>query len=763
MALILKKILGSLYYRYVPSLKPKIIQMPVIDICNSKCEMCNIWMNKKDERLNCQAMRAVLQDPYFREVESVGINGGEPTLRDDLPELTFEVINALPRLKAINIFTNSIHSEKICLVLDRISTYAKERHVEFFVMLSIDGFGEIHDQVRGTPGNFQSVIQVIDYLKSKKIPFGVGTTITRTNLYDIDNLNEWLATQGVRNHEIRLGVEIKRLYNKGFYKKQALNQIEIFQLSQFFHGLFLKTDNYFYYSLFRQLAYGENRRAGCWWQHRGITLDSRGDVSFCSVASPIIGNAINNDVTKIVKTNLFKLKKIKSEKCSSCMHDLNGPLPLSSSMELARQFTNNRLARINKRVMRQYLSMRKREEPYFLSSKRPSVKSIKNVLITGWWGTETQGDKAILGELLCFLSEHCPNLESVTLSSYENCEYVVQQTIDELIETSLIRIKNFKSCISINSIQHDNVVTQHDAIFIGGGPLERLPELTNIASAFIKFRNRGKVSFVFGCGIDVRLAEYTDVVRQILLSASHVLLRDRLSAERAVDLLNISINQLQWATDPALNFVRRWSAHYGNTVRDNIQPYMVTLLRANTSEYSELPHDELNRKNLRLVDVVSHALSNVDFNVELQCMNTLHYGFDDRFFNRSVLRNISDTTNRVVLEKKYLTLNQLLMRVRDCQIVLASRFHAHIFSAGLGKPFVSLDYTGKGNKIEGFVDSFANYKVPTFAWHCIEQDQFRQSLDDTWQNYSNLTLKITNDVDAQVSKLISAYNLLTQE
>ena len=60
--------------------KPKVIQFPVIDICNSRCQMCKIWENKKSDDITPDALRAGLRNPLYSEVTGVGLNGGEPTL-----------------------------------------------------------------------------------------------------------------------------------------------------------------------------------------------------------------------------------------------------------------------------------------------------------------------------------------------------------------------------------------------------------------------------------------------------------------------------------------------------------------------------------------------------------------------------------------------------------------------------------------------------------------------------------------------------------
>lgn len=85
--------------RPLPQELPIVIQFPVNDICNSRCQMCRIWENKKSADIEPERLREGLRNPLFRKVQTVGINGGEPTLRKDLGKLTEVLFEELPSLR----------------------------------------------------------------------------------------------------------------------------------------------------------------------------------------------------------------------------------------------------------------------------------------------------------------------------------------------------------------------------------------------------------------------------------------------------------------------------------------------------------------------------------------------------------------------------------------------------------------------------------------------------------------------------------------
>src|SRR5437879_4680932 len=84
--------------QYYPS-KPVIIQLPINDICNSRCIMCDIWRKEPDHELTPDELRRILKDPLFGAVQYVGISGGEPTLRKDLPDIGRVLVETLPSLQ----------------------------------------------------------------------------------------------------------------------------------------------------------------------------------------------------------------------------------------------------------------------------------------------------------------------------------------------------------------------------------------------------------------------------------------------------------------------------------------------------------------------------------------------------------------------------------------------------------------------------------------------------------------------------------------
>ena len=89
-------------------LKPHVVNFLVNDICNSKCKMCMIWKMKKDKEVTPAEIAHIFEDDLFSEVRYIGVSGGEPTLRADLPQIYEAICTSLPRLVGTGIITNAI-------------------------------------------------------------------------------------------------------------------------------------------------------------------------------------------------------------------------------------------------------------------------------------------------------------------------------------------------------------------------------------------------------------------------------------------------------------------------------------------------------------------------------------------------------------------------------------------------------------------------------------------------------------------------------
>lgn len=111
--------------------------------CNAKCPTCNSWKRDRGELSKDQATQLV-NHKYFKHINTVIIEGGEPTLWTHLEYFVELFLNKHPYAN-INIITNGFKSNFIYDFC--VHFLSKKDRIKFYV--SLNGDEEIHDKSRG--------------------------------------------------------------------------------------------------------------------------------------------------------------------------------------------------------------------------------------------------------------------------------------------------------------------------------------------------------------------------------------------------------------------------------------------------------------------------------------------------------------------------------------------------------------------------------------------------------------------------------------
>jgi len=160
--------------------------------CPSRCLTCGIWQ-KKVKNLSVDEYARVF--PSFEKVPIwVTISGGDHFLRADL-DLIVERIRKDIEPKIINIPMNGIITGRIFSLLPRIADFS--RGSQLVLNLSVDEVGEAHDRMRGSPGNFAKLLEVVRFIHDlkrsyKHIVLGVHTVISKGNVERIAEIEREL-------------------------------------------------------------------------------------------------------------------------------------------------------------------------------------------------------------------------------------------------------------------------------------------------------------------------------------------------------------------------------------------------------------------------------------------------------------------------------------------------------------------------------------------------------------------------------------------
>ena len=381
----------------------------------------------------------------------------------------------------------------------------------------------------------------------------------------------------------------------------------------------------------------------------------------------------------------------------------------------------------------------------------------KHVVITGWYGTETNGDKAILGEVLHFIKT-CSTDCRVTLTTIYPAISI--QTNSELEHLKGVRL------ISIYEPDFSPWVRDADAVIMGGGPLMETSEMWNVLRLFEEGNRQNKARIVFGCGVGpFHTQEIRDVTARVISLTTAGFVRDKESLDYANQLA--PGNVLRFACDPAVAFMYRWKKNYvrKHGALPTRQPVVATLLRANTNEFAaNVSKEQLEAINDASARQISSFLvpfcEKVNLRADLLHMNAPWVGGDDRLFNRLVEEQFAGPA-QVTNERKYLTLDEHIERMLRAGVALAMRYHGHIFSMALGLPFLSIDYTGKKGKVFSLVNRIG-YSEWSEEWESMEPERAKQRLEALYAEREKISGYLNNETEKLVALLHKTYEEVFQ-
>jgi polysaccharide pyruvyl transferase WcaK-like protein len=451
------------------------------------------------------------------------------------------------------------------------------------------------------------------------------------------------------------------------------------------------------------LSEGMPRQTGCPYQTNGVVITSKAEMLYCSPKSPILGNVLKEPPSQIYFSNLWRRRKLIKNDCGNCIHDYH----VSPTFIEKVSFYIKSAVRRSKYNLASLV-----RQATLLRGSRVNIKNISKlesrvVLIVGWYGTETAGDKAILWSIINRLKSRNLKPTRIYLASLE--PFICKWTIKEMHLGDVLVVKTYTQ-------DFEKACVDADEIIVGGGPLMDIEALNHILYAFIQGIRHGAVNRIEGCGIGpLSIDRYAQAVRQILRLSHHTTLRDAMSVMRCRD--EFTIPNVQEAPDPATDFVKFYAAdkiRSSSSNRGFSDNAVSCFLREWTYEYSgRIDHNQFleikssfESELAKLTLYVFRAIS--AHCIQLLPMHSFYTGGDDRIFNRymeSRIKKDSKSNQGVDVNVANMPMapSEILESMSNSSFNICMRFHSVLFAENLGVPYVAIDYT-MGGKIKAFLE-----------------------------------------------------------
>lgn len=289
---------------------PKEAVIRLTDSCNARCKICGIWEGLKKQELDKSCLKRLP-----KSLNSIGLSGGEPFLRDDLAEVVDIIKSSSPKSRIV-ISTNGILTEVIEKQVIRIMKINPRTALR----VSLDGIESIHDEARGIKNAYQKAINTLKVLKKLGVK-DLGVTITVSDF----NVNEIIKVYNLsRNKNIKFNCQIahssefyyqknnQKISKKDILKKQ-LNELILSELKNTkIRSFFLA----YYHRGLWDYANEAKRSYPCCAGSLFFYLSQNGDIYPCIFSNEAMGNLLDNDFDYIWQGSAANQIRERVKKCN---------------------------------------------------------------------------------------------------------------------------------------------------------------------------------------------------------------------------------------------------------------------------------------------------------------------------------------------------------------------------------------------------------------------------------------------------------------
>lgn len=294
--------------------------------CNSRCKNCHIWEGRlhppSRKEIRLADLQKLFSDPLFQACPGIGLAGGEPTIAP----FFWKLMDCLPEDKSITITTNGLSSSRLLDYLKR-----DENRERYTIQLSLDGIGDVNDEIRGVRGAYQKTMNLLRQLELLEVRRLISFTINRLNFHQ---LKECYALAGDHGAEF----STRMAYSGGAYTNKENSDVFRFEDDELER---LEND-------LRQIAFQELMRPGhspakvifvdkimdyyrkeqkdipCRALETGMVIDLYGNVfPNCPAMMKPVGNLNESSLGEILESGKAqKMRKaIEDFRCGGCWND----------------------------------------------------------------------------------------------------------------------------------------------------------------------------------------------------------------------------------------------------------------------------------------------------------------------------------------------------------------------------------------------------------------------------------------------------------
>ncbi len=321
--------ISKFYFRHLLKKSKPLLALffQITNKCNARCLMCFNWqrINKPSDELSLEEIEKFSRT--LGSVPNLTIGGGEPFLREDLPDIC-KIFSRNNETKRISIPTNCLLPEKIFDLTRKILESCPSTKIA--IVLSLDGLRDTHEYIRGVKGIFDKVLETYKKITEllgqySNLKININTTVSDKNYKEIPEIIDFVDKNfKVGFHTVEV---IRGCYNRKNVQMPPLEEYkklteDILRSKTIDGDKYHKLMYSYYHKIALETLEKERQLIPCRASSYVPVVDATGNVYNCELL-PAIGNLreVNYDFLEIWNSKKAKdqRKNIADKKCY-CTH-----------------------------------------------------------------------------------------------------------------------------------------------------------------------------------------------------------------------------------------------------------------------------------------------------------------------------------------------------------------------------------------------------------------------------------------------------------
>lgn len=319
---------------------PKYVCFRITKNCNSKCVMCSDWKNRARGEITAEEVRQVFSNPLLKHLSWVNVLGGEPTIRQDLPDI-IQAIYENVTLAGVTLNTNGFVTEtivkRVSQTLEKSKRNLSTRKKSLNVVISVDGLGDLHDEIRGVPKGFEKICKTIEGLQAlrgndPRLSLGLTCCVQPKNIHGLSELQDFAKGKGVPVSFFPM--RFAHVFGNLHDRDNPLFHFSPLQRSafeEFIRNIVVyRSDDAYRWAWDEHFGVesGRKREFPCLWLYSGFMLFPDGKVTLCdSNPEQVIGNIHEKPIDAILKSWQVVATRVSLRQsiCQTCSFTTSDP------------------------------------------------------------------------------------------------------------------------------------------------------------------------------------------------------------------------------------------------------------------------------------------------------------------------------------------------------------------------------------------------------------------------------------------------------